>query len=255
MLSTACDTFSTSQSQVLWNSSGWLVICIWFLIAVASAFALVMTWKYLSQERNQKLKSRAAQLEKQIKVLIDDSVALLKARMSELGINASSPGDLLAKAKEIVLRHKELQAKASKLQAQVYLISCYFMMIYWFFCRFACCPENVLIYKVWCFIGHCWMELHVIGLSAILIQSEILIFWSPLHCQEPTCWVMWIGLWGTELNPYWPATVLNKCHGLWRRQCLRLSALCIHPAISAKEWMLLCQYWCEQNFWMLGGEG
>ncbi|CAG2064973.1 unnamed protein product [Timema podura] len=71
------------------------------------------------QERNQKLLSRAAQLEKQIKVLIDDSVALLKARMCELGINASSPGDLLAKAKEIVLRHKELQAKASKLQAQV----------------------------------------------------------------------------------------------------------------------------------------
>nr|CAD7571106.1 unnamed protein product [Timema californicum] len=70
-------------------------------------------------ERNQKLLSRAAQLEKQIKVLIDDSVALLKARMCELGINASSPGDLLAKAKEIVLRHKELQAKASKLQAQV----------------------------------------------------------------------------------------------------------------------------------------
>ncbi|XP_067001599.2 histone-lysine N-methyltransferase, H3 lysine-79 specific [Anabrus simplex] len=71
------------------------------------------------KERNLKLMSRAAQLEKQIKVLIDDSVALLKARMSELGINASTPGDLLAKAKEIVLRHKELQAKASKLQAQV----------------------------------------------------------------------------------------------------------------------------------------
>jgi H3 lysine-79-specific histone-lysine N-methyltransferase len=84
----------------------------------------------LAQERNQKLKSRAAQLEKQIKVLIDDSVALLKARMSELGINASSPGDLLAKAKEIVLRHKELQAKASKLQAQVCLILCCFPMDY-----------------------------------------------------------------------------------------------------------------------------
>ncbi|KAG5876348.1 hypothetical protein JTB14_003670 [Gonioctena quinquepunctata] len=71
------------------------------------------------RERNKKLKSRAAQLEKQIKVLIDDSVALLKARMSELGINATSPVDLLAKAKEIVCRHKELQAKASKLQGQV----------------------------------------------------------------------------------------------------------------------------------------
>lgn len=71
------------------------------------------------KERNQWLMNRAAQLEKQIKVLIDDSVSLLKARMNELGINASSPGDLLAKAKEIVCRHKELQAKASKLQSQV----------------------------------------------------------------------------------------------------------------------------------------
>lgn len=71
------------------------------------------------KERNKKLMSRAAQLEKQIKVLIDDSVALLKARMSELGVNASSPVNLLAKAKEIVCRHKELQAQASKLQGQV----------------------------------------------------------------------------------------------------------------------------------------
>ncbi|KAF5285705.1 hypothetical protein FQA39_LY16511 [Lamprigera yunnana] len=71
------------------------------------------------KERNQRLHNRAAQLDKQIKVLIDDSVALLKARMSELGINATSPVDLLAKAKEIVCRHKELQAKASKLQIQV----------------------------------------------------------------------------------------------------------------------------------------
>ncbi|CAG9759880.1 unnamed protein product [Ceutorhynchus assimilis] len=71
------------------------------------------------KDRNEKLKSRAAQLEKQIKVLIDDSVALLKARMCELGINATSPVDLLSKAKEIVCRHKELQAKASELQGQV----------------------------------------------------------------------------------------------------------------------------------------
>ncbi|KAF4532063.1 hypothetical protein B566_EDAN016135 [Ephemera danica] len=70
------------------------------------------------KDRNAKLVNRAAQLEKQISVLIDDSVALLKARMSELGINATTPGDLLAKAKEIVLRHKELQAKANRLQLQ-----------------------------------------------------------------------------------------------------------------------------------------
>ncbi|KAI5635753.1 histone methylation protein DOT1 domain-containing protein [Phthorimaea operculella] len=71
------------------------------------------------KERNQKLKSRASQLDKQISVLISDSVALLKARMSELGIHASNTVDLLAKAKEIVGRHKELQSKASKLQQQV----------------------------------------------------------------------------------------------------------------------------------------
>lgn len=79
----------------------------------------IQTQIHVEQERNKKLKSRAAQLEKQIKVLIDDSVALLKARMKELEINATSPVDLLAKAKEIVCRHKELQAKASKLQVQV----------------------------------------------------------------------------------------------------------------------------------------
>ncbi|KAK6624551.1 hypothetical protein RUM44_011410 [Polyplax serrata] len=71
------------------------------------------------KERNQKLKSRAAQLEKQIKVLVNDSVALLKARMSELGINATSTGDLLKEAKDIVWRHRELQAKALQLQNQV----------------------------------------------------------------------------------------------------------------------------------------
>lgn len=73
----------------------------------------------ISQERNQRLISRAAQLEKQIRVLIDDSVLLLRARMGELGIEASSPADLLSKAKEIVGRHKELQGRASKLQMQV----------------------------------------------------------------------------------------------------------------------------------------
>lgn len=66
------------------------------------------------------MKSRASQLDKQINVLISDSVALLKARMSELGIHANNTVDLLAKAKEIVGRHKELQSKASKLQAQVH---------------------------------------------------------------------------------------------------------------------------------------
>lgn len=79
---------------------------------------LIILCLYL-QERNEKLKSRALQLDKQINLLIDDSVALLKARMSELGIHANNTVDLLAKAKEIVGRHKDLQSKATKLQAQV----------------------------------------------------------------------------------------------------------------------------------------
>ncbi|XP_055906629.1 histone-lysine N-methyltransferase, H3 lysine-79 specific isoform X2 [Eupeodes corollae] len=73
----------------------------------------------MEQERKQRIKNRASQLDKQIKVLIDDSVALLKARMNELGINMSSPNDLLAKAKEIVGRHKELQGMVKKMSSQV----------------------------------------------------------------------------------------------------------------------------------------
>ena len=51
--------------------------------------------------------------------LIDDSVALLRSRMAELGIEAENPVDLLNKAKEIVLKHKELHAKSANLQDQV----------------------------------------------------------------------------------------------------------------------------------------
>ncbi|XP_076042508.1 DOT1 like histone lysine methyltransferase grappa [Oratosquilla oratoria] len=71
------------------------------------------------KEKNKALKSRAAQLERQIKVLIDDSVALLRARIAELGMVASNPEDLLNRAKQIVWRHKELQANVSSLQQEV----------------------------------------------------------------------------------------------------------------------------------------
>lgn len=76
---------------------------------------------FFIKERKKRLISRAAQLEKQVKVLIDDSVVLLKARMGELDIHATNTVDLLSKAKEIVGRHKELQAQVSKLQAQVFI--------------------------------------------------------------------------------------------------------------------------------------
>ncbi|KAG5680076.1 hypothetical protein PVAND_009603 [Polypedilum vanderplanki] len=71
------------------------------------------------KEKNKRLLNRTGQLEKQIKVLVEDSVVLLKARMQELGINTSSQNDLLCKAKEIVGKHKELQIMANKIQAQV----------------------------------------------------------------------------------------------------------------------------------------
>ncbi|BFF89675.1 histone-lysine N-methyltransferase H3 lysine-79 specific [Drosophila madeirensis] len=71
------------------------------------------------QERMSRLKNRASQLDKQIKVLIDDSVALLKVRMNELGINVNSPNDLIAQAKEIVGRHKDLQHTVSKMRNEV----------------------------------------------------------------------------------------------------------------------------------------
>lgn len=75
---------------------------------------------FRSQERNQKLNSRTEQLNKQINLLIEDSVGLLKTRMTELGINSGFyTKDLLAKAKEIIFRHRELQAKALKLQSKV----------------------------------------------------------------------------------------------------------------------------------------
>ncbi|KAH8318764.1 hypothetical protein KR074_005696 [Drosophila pseudoananassae] len=71
------------------------------------------------QERMARLKNRASQLDKQIKVLIDDSVALLKVRMNELGINVNSPNDLIAQAKEIVGRHKDLQHTVSRMRNEV----------------------------------------------------------------------------------------------------------------------------------------
>ncbi len=55
----------------------------------------------------------------QVRQLIDDSVQLLRSRMAELGIVADTPVDLLNKAKDIVLRHKELQTKSAHLSDQV----------------------------------------------------------------------------------------------------------------------------------------
>ncbi|CAH1775692.1 unnamed protein product, partial [Owenia fusiformis] len=68
---------------------------------------------------NMELKSKTSQLEKQIQNLQKDSVGQLKARLSELGITANTPAEFLAKAKEIVMRHKELEVQASNIQMTV----------------------------------------------------------------------------------------------------------------------------------------
>jgi len=75
------------------------------------------------KERHAKIKNRASQLEKQIQVLITDSVALLKTRMNEIGIVANNPSDLLSSAKDIVQTHKELQNNLASLQRDVSIVN------------------------------------------------------------------------------------------------------------------------------------
>ncbi|KAL1117641.1 hypothetical protein AAG570_003956 [Ranatra chinensis] len=70
------------------------------------------------KELNQTLRRKAAELENQIKRLISDGVALLKMRMAELGIDGTCAA-LLTEAKELILRHRGLQAEAARLRAQV----------------------------------------------------------------------------------------------------------------------------------------
>jgi hypothetical protein len=60
----------------------------------------------------------------------------------------------LAKAKEIVLRHKELQAKASKLQAQVCVVLWWFVDFSLGSCWFLAPPPE-LMYKIWFFVTIC----------------------------------------------------------------------------------------------------
>jgi len=63
--------------------------------------------------------------------LIDDSVALLRSRFAELGIEFENPADILNKANEIAMRHKELRAQSTDLQNQV-LTDILFLYDSWF---------------------------------------------------------------------------------------------------------------------------
>ncbi|XP_014675572.1 PREDICTED: splicing factor, arginine/serine-rich 19-like [Priapulus caudatus] len=71
------------------------------------------------KENQKKLQLQAMALEKQVGGLTQESTNLLKVRLAELGIVACTPADLLAKAKEIVAKHKDLQQEASKLQTTI----------------------------------------------------------------------------------------------------------------------------------------
>ncbi|KAI5752260.1 hypothetical protein M8J77_015303 [Diaphorina citri] len=73
----------------------------------------------IEKKKKEQTKKRIEQLDKQIAHLIQDSVELLKTRMAELDIHANTPSELLAKANDIVVRHRELQAKTVKYQKEV----------------------------------------------------------------------------------------------------------------------------------------
>merc|ERR1711884_824158 len=66
------------------------------------------------KERKELLTRRVKQLENQIDNLIQDSLGLLKARLRELGINATAPTDFIERAKGIVCSHNDLQKKRGK---------------------------------------------------------------------------------------------------------------------------------------------
>ncbi|KAG1676207.1 Histone-lysine N-methyltransferase, H3 lysine-79 specific [Nymphon striatum] len=79
----------------------------------------------IAKEHKLKLVDRVQQLNNQVQNIIADSVILLKARMSELGFKASSPNDLLTKAKEIVMKHGTLQRQVDSLQKEIARLESY----------------------------------------------------------------------------------------------------------------------------------
>ncbi|CAG2167730.1 unnamed protein product [Oppiella nova] len=68
------------------------------------------------KKRNTELISQLNCLERHIKGLLEKGVSLLKSRLFELGIKASTSNELLEKAREMVAHNKELQSKRSSLQ-------------------------------------------------------------------------------------------------------------------------------------------
>ena len=58
-------------------------------------------------------------MEAQIDHLKSESLSFLKQRIAELGIEATKPEELIVKAKEIVMRHRDLQEKTAAMETEV----------------------------------------------------------------------------------------------------------------------------------------
>ena len=71
------------------------------------------------QKKKVELQKREKQLKSQIDNLIQDSLNLLKTRLSELGIQAKSPPEFIEKAKGIVSQHHELQRNKVSVENEV----------------------------------------------------------------------------------------------------------------------------------------
>ncbi|KAF0309833.1 Histone-lysine N-methyltransferase, H3 lysine-79 specific [Amphibalanus amphitrite] len=69
--------------------------------------------------RQRELKGRTSQLEAQIDHLKAESLGFLKQRIAELGIEANKPEELIVKAKEIVMKHRELQERTAAMESEV----------------------------------------------------------------------------------------------------------------------------------------
>ena len=71
------------------------------------------------QRRHEELARRVGQLESQVKVLVQESLEMLKFVLKLLGIEASNPSEFIEKAKEIVCNHNELQNKRLAIETEV----------------------------------------------------------------------------------------------------------------------------------------
>lgn len=71
------------------------------------------------KRRNMELMTQLTCLERHIKGLLEKGVSLLKSRLCELGIKASTSHELLEKARQMVAHNRELQMHESSLQKHI----------------------------------------------------------------------------------------------------------------------------------------